>query len=82
MKWTDREITPAERQPRGAVQTLAAELAAHPGRWAEVARYEPERRASAYSRGSTTAKRYPSLDYAVERQGEEFILYLRHRPDA
>jgi hypothetical protein len=80
MKWTDETIVPAQKQPRGnAVQQMIAELEAQPGRWAEVATYPPERMQSARSRGSQTVKRYPQLQYAVQRRmpDAQYVLYFR-----
>lgn len=77
MKWTDQQFEPSGRNPRNNLQHMLAELRTQPGRWAEVGRYEPHRRGSALSRGSQTQKRYPELEYHVQREGEEYVLYFR-----
>jgi hypothetical protein len=82
VKWTDETIVPAQKQPRQhSVQQMIAELEQQPGRWAEVAVYPPERMQSARSRGSQTCKRYPQLQYAVQRQGMRYALYFRVAPN-
>lgn len=78
---TDETIEPAQRAPRGDVAGMVAELSEQPGRWAEVARYPQERERSAWSRGSQTCRRYPTLDYAVRREGSEAVLYFRITPE-
>jgi hypothetical protein len=82
VKWTDAPLVPAERRPRGPVETLVAELEAHPGRWAEVGRYPVTRRSSAYSRGSMATRRFEDrrLEYVVKREGDQFVLYYRVAP--
>lgn len=82
MKWTDADLAPAERRPRGPVAALVETLKQHPGRWAEVGRYPAERRTSAYSRGNGAAKRYTAdrLEYAVTRDGSELVLLYRVAP--
>lgn len=77
MKFTDETIVPAQPQPRGDVQAMIAELEKQPGRWAEVAVYPPERVQSARSRGAQTVKRYPQLQYAVQKEGNGYVLYFR-----
>lgn len=78
MKWVDDlPIEAVEYKPRNNFARRAAELLEQPGRWAEFARYEAERKGSALSRGSQTCKRYPALEYAVRRDGDEFVLYFR-----
>lgn len=77
MKWTDKELKPVNHQERSSVAAMVAELETQPGRWAEIARYAPERLGSARSRGAQTCKRYPQLEYVVEREGSEFVLYFR-----
>lgn len=73
-------ITPARRRPRGNVSALVTDLEQRPGEWVEVARYPAERRKSAWSRGSQTCTRYPQLDYAVESEGTDAVLYFCHHP--
>lgn len=82
MKWTEAQLSPAQRRPRGLVQELVEELSAQPGRWAEVARYPADRRVSAYTRGSMAAKRFAShrLEYAVTRDGDHYLLHYRVAP--
>lgn len=78
IKFVDRDdLQPSKGLKSGRLDTMIAELSEHPGQWAEIDRYELERRASAYSRGSQTCRRYPVLEYAVERDGDEFVLYFR-----
>jgi hypothetical protein len=82
VKWVDREIKPASGGAgRNTAQAMVAQLASQPGRWAEVARYSLDRKGSAKSRGSMMVKRFAEerVEYAVEREGEEFVLYLRVR---
>lgn len=73
-------ITSSRRGPRGNVLALVTELEQRPGEWVEVARYPADRRKSAWSRGSQTCIRYPQLDYAVQPEGTDVVLYLRHLP--
>lgn len=82
MRFTDAEITPAGRRPRadtkrGDVTRMVAELSARPGEWAEVDRYPLDRIASARSRASQTVRRYPGLQYAVERLDGEAVVFFR-----
>lgn len=83
MKFTDADITPANVRPnradtkRGDVIRMVADLSARPGVWAEVDRYPLDRIASARSRASQTVRRYPGLEYAVERQRDAAVLYFR-----
>lgn len=83
MKFTDADITPAGRRPhvarsqRGDVIRMVADLSARPGVWAEVDRYPLDRIASARSRASQTVRRYPGLEYAVERERDEAVVYFR-----
>lgn len=80
MKFVDRPDLKPSRDvgnPRDAVRRMIEELQTQPGRWAEIARYPLERHGSAKSRASMTRKRYPEIEYAVERDGDEFILYFR-----
>lgn len=81
VKWVDREIHPATRAPRNSVEAMIAELSTQPGRWAEIARYSLDRKQSARTRGSMMAKRHPTVEYAVEREADEFVLYLRVKPE-
>jgi lipocalin len=75
MKMTDETIAPA--RPMLDLPWLVEQLDADRGRWAEVARYPESRRKSAWSRGSQTVARYPKLEYAVNRDGDEYVLYFR-----
>lgn len=81
VKWTNKKIRPADTGPRGTMQTVVDELQQQPGRWAEIERYSLDRKASARSRGSNATKRYKTdqgaVEYAVERDGQEFVLYMR-----
>lgn len=77
MKWTDEDVVPANRRPNNDVRAMVEMLAEQPGRWAEVDRYPANRTKSAWSRGSQTVKRYPILEYAVHRQGDESVLFFR-----
>jgi hypothetical protein len=70
-----RELTPA--RPMLDLPWLVERLMADRGRWEEVARYPAHRRKSAWSRGSQTVARYPRLEYAVDQDGDEYVLYFR-----
>lgn len=82
MKWTNRQPAKVQRAPQLRLPSLVEQLAEYPGRWAEVARYPVDRIGSARSRGANTVTRYPALDYAVEREGAEAVLYFQAKPEA
>lgn len=71
------DLQPVRRRYNTSIRRLVLELAETPGEWHEVGRYPADRRKSAWSRGSQTTARYPQLEYAVQREGDEFVLYFR-----
>lgn len=85
VKWVELDIVPAgrgntEHAPRDPLAPILAELAKHPGRWAELDRYPMDRLQSARSRGANIKKRYPGIEYAVIPEGASAGLYLRQEP--
>lgn len=70
-----------KRRRDSSVRRLIAELEAEPGQWRRIAGYPPEREKSAWTRGSTTVRRHPELEYTVRRTADGGAdLYLRIPP--
>lgn len=79
LEWAGYKPSPG--RPRdSSTRRLIAELKAEPGEWRRIAGYPPEREKSAWTRGSTTVRRHPELEYTVRRTDDGAELYLRIPP--
>jgi hypothetical protein len=76
IKFTDKDLEPADGHGH-SFRDFLSELKTQPGRWAELERYEMRRIRSAASRGSNYKKRYPGVQYSIEIEGDEAVLYVR-----
>lgn len=75
-KWVE-ELPPPERKSN--MTRIYPELIANPGRWAEVQRYNgPSSRPHGRAMQYTAA--HPEIEYAVRRDGEQWVLYMRAIP--
>lgn len=78
LNWTDEDLAPASQPEHLNLRAVIDGLAQQPGRWAEIATYPAERRKTAWTRGSTTCRRYPGLEYSVVEHGDgSVVLHFR-----